>query len=168
MLNEMERVRQNVENSACNVSPVDLLAALRIGSIDPSVPPVDIPVNPPVIPPVTWSSNNLDVFTSSGAERYELEIQSANDMLERLNDMQSQITQQAESVSFLPADAVIDIQMLQNRIENLRTAIQQTEQNPLDIDSDKANAQLENLRSQLDQIRKQPSKPEQRYAGHEY
>jgi len=135
MQDDMARARQNAATISAH-----------------GAPPVDIPINPPAVPPVTWAANNLDVFTNSGIERFEQEIQSANTMLERLNDTQSQITQQAESASFLPADAITDIQALQSRIENLRAAIQQAEQNSLDIGSGEANAQLEHLRSQLAQI----------------
>lgn len=40
----------------------------------------------PVEIPVQWETNNLDVFTGTGIDRFEQEVQSTNSMLEQLNN----------------------------------------------------------------------------------
>lgn len=121
----------------------------------PDIPPVDVPVNPPEIPPVevpvTWRSDNLDVFTNSGIERFEQEIQSANSMLDQLAETQTAISQQAGISTILSPEAITDIQNLQSRVQDLQASIFQMEQTSLDVGSDQANAQLEHLRAQLSQ-----------------
>jgi len=105
----------------------------------------------PIEVPVTWRADNLAVFTGSGIARFEQEIQSANTMLERLGRTQTGITQRAQALNILPPEAVTDIQNLQNRVQELQAAIIHVEQNSLDVGSDRANAQLEQLRAQLAQ-----------------
>ena len=112
---------------------------------------VTAPTVSPVEAPVVWKSDTLDVFTNSGIDRFEQEIQSANSMLERLGTTQTSITQQAQAINILPPEAITDIQNLQNRVQDLQAAIIQVEQNSLDVGSDEANAQLERLRAQLAQ-----------------
>ncbi|MCI8811545.1 MAG: hypothetical protein HFF84_15930 [Oscillibacter sp.] len=112
---------------------------------------VTAPTVSPVEAPVVWKSDTLDVFTNSGIDRFEQEIQSANSMLERLGATQTSITQQAQAINILPPEAITDIQNLQNRVQDLQAAIIQVEQNSLDVGSDEANAQLERLRAQLAQ-----------------
>ena len=112
---------------------------------------VTAPTVSPVEAPVVWKSDTLDVFTNSGIDRFEQEIQSANSMLERLSATQTSITQQAQAINILPPEAITDIQNLQNRVQDLQVAIIQVEQNSLDVGSDEANAQLERLRAQLAQ-----------------
>src|SRR5699024_10887923 len=41
--------------------------------------------------PVQWQSDSMDVFTTSGVERFQKEIQSANNMLNTLNTTQERI-----------------------------------------------------------------------------
>ena len=48
----------------------------------------------PVEIPVQWETNNLDVFTGTGIDRFEQEVQSTNSMLEQLNNTQNDITRQ--------------------------------------------------------------------------
>ncbi|MGN1481455.1 tape measure protein [Porcipelethomonas sp.] len=142
-------------------SQSQLKDAMQKLSID-STSSVDIPVNPvapdplinatePVQIPVQWQSDTLDVFTNTGIERFQQEVQSTNSMLNQLTAAQSKITQQAESLNILPPEAVSDIQGMQSRIQELQSSIEQIEQKSLDIGSDKANAQLERLRTQLSQ-----------------
>lgn len=113
------------------------------GGTGPNIPPADAQI--------VWKPDTLDVFTNSGIDRFEQEIQSANSMLERLGATQTSITQQAQAINILPPEAITDIQNLQNRVQDLQAAIIQVEQNSLDVGSDEANAQLEHLRTQLAQ-----------------
>ena len=106
---------------------------------------------PPVEIPVVWQTEPLDVFTSSGVERFQQEVQSANSMLEQLSDTQNEIARQAFNTNVLPPSAFQDLNSLAVRIDRVRERIQQIENNPLNIGTDRANDELERLRSQLAQ-----------------
>lgn len=116
--------------------------------------PVPLPVQPnappdPVEVPVTWQTDNLDIFTSSGIERFEQEVQSANSMLNTLNTTQAQIEQTANSINILPSNAVTDINSLGQRLQAVQSRIEQISSNQLNVGTDEANAGLEEMRSQL-------------------
>lgn len=116
--------------------------------------PVPLPVQPnappdPVEVPVTWQTDNLDIFTSSGIERFEQEVQSANSMLNTLNTTQAQIEQTASSMNILPSNAVTDINSLGQRLQAVQSRIEQISSNQLNVGTDEANAGLEEMRSQL-------------------
>lgn len=121
-------------------------------------PPIEVLVEPqipkiePIQIPVEWQSDNLDVFTNSGIERFEQEIQSTNSMLNELTATQYAITQQANESEILPPNASYDIQNLENRLNSLQGMIQSVESTSLDIGSDEANTQLERLRVQMNQL----------------
>lgn len=112
---------------------------------------IEIEQPPPVEIPVVWQTEPLDVFTSSGVERFQQEVQSANSMLEQLSDTQNEIARQAFNTNVLPPSAFQDMNRLAVRIDNVRERIQQIENNPLNIGTDRANEELERLRSQLSQ-----------------
>lgn len=114
--------------------------------IQPNAPPEPVEI------PVQWVSDNVEVFQTTGIERFQNEIESTNAMLSGLNDVQAEITRNAQNMNILPQDAVSDIQNLEGRIQELQTSIEQAEQSSLDIGSEEANAQLEQLRMQLSQL----------------
>ena len=118
-------------------------------------PPVDVPIEPeqpePVEVPVHWQSDTLEVFTNSGVERFEQEVQSANNMLNTLNQTQSRIAETAAQTDLFPANAVADMNNMQSRLQAIQQRIQTIESNPLNMGTDTANAELEQLRGQLDQ-----------------
>lgn len=100
---------------------------------------------------ITWSSPTMPTFTNTGIERFEQEVQSANSMLEQLSGTQAAIAAQAARTSVFPANMVNDMNTMQNRIQGIQQRIQAIENNPLNMGTDRANAELEGLRSQLDQ-----------------
>lgn len=100
---------------------------------------------------VQWQSDNLEVFDSSGAERFQQEIQSANNMLTTLNNIQSKIAQQAAQTKLFPANMVSDLGNIQSRIQGIQARIKTIENNPLNLVSNTANAELEQLRASLNQ-----------------
>lgn len=104
----------------------------------------------PVEIPVQWETNNLDVFTGTGIDRFEQEVQSTNSMLEQLNNTQNDITRQAYSTTIFPPESFQDLNSMVVRIDSIRERIQQIESNPVNMGTDTANSQLEQLRSQLD------------------
>lgn len=101
--------------------------------------------------PVQWQSDSMDVFTTSGVERFQQEIQSANSMLNTLNTTQERIAATAEGTDMFPASAVADMNSMQSRLQAIQQRIQQIESNPMNLGTDTANAELEQLRSQLNQ-----------------
>lgn len=115
---------------------------------------VPLPVQPnappePVEVPVTWQTDGMEVFTGTGIERFQQEVQSANDMLNTLNQTQAQVAQAASGIDILPDAAIQDINALGQRLQTIQQRIQQIENNPVNIGTDTANAELERLRSQL-------------------
>lgn len=84
----------------------------------------------PVQVPVHWQSDNMEVFTSTGVERFEQEVQSANNMLNTLNQTQSRIAAQAAQTDLFPDNAIADMNNMQNRLQAIQQRIQTIENNP--------------------------------------
>ena len=119
--------------------------------IRPEIQPNAPPDPEPVEIPVTWNTNGMDVFTGTGVERFQQEVQSANDMLNTLNTTQARISQTAQGMDILPDAAVQDMNTMQQRLSAIQQRIQQIENNPVNVGADNANAELEQLRMQLNQ-----------------
>lgn len=111
--------------------------------IQPNAPPEPVEV------PIQWESDNLEVFTGTGIERFQQEVQSANSMLEQLSSTQDAIARQAYNTNLFPPESFQDLNRLAVRIDSVRDRIQQIENNPVNLRTDTANAELEQLRSQL-------------------
>ncbi|WFD12206.1 tape measure protein [Tepidibacter hydrothermalis] len=105
--------------------------------------------NVPVEP--IWNSDNMEVFTNTGIERFQQEVQSTNTMLNTLNSTQEQIAQQASTTDIFPDNMVSDLNAMAGRIQRIRTQIDQIESNPMNLGTDLANSELEQLRMQLSQ-----------------
>lgn len=117
--------------------------------IRPEIQPNAPPDPEPVEIPVTWNTDGMDVFTGTGVERFQQEVQSANDMLNTLNTTQARISQTAQGIDILPDEAVQDMTTMQQRLSAIQQRIQQIENNPVNMGTDQANAELEQLRGQL-------------------
>lgn len=113
--------------------------------IQPNAPP------DPVNVPIQWETDGMDVFTGTGVERFQQEVQSANDMLNTLNTTQARISQTAQGMDILPDAAVQDMNTMQQRLSAIQQRIQQIENNPVNVGADNANTELEQLRMQLNQ-----------------
>lgn len=113
--------------------------------IQPNAPPDPIEI------PVTWDTDGVDVFTGTGVERFQQEVQSANSMLEQLSNTQDAIAKQAYNTMIFPPKAFQDLNSLAVRIDSIHERIQQIENNKINIGTDQANAELEQLRMQLNQ-----------------
>lgn len=113
--------------------------------IQPNAPP------DPVNVPIQWETDGMDVFTGTGVERFQQEVQSANDMLNTLNTTQARISQTAQGMDILPDAAVQDMNTMQQQLSAIQQRIQQIENNPVNVGADNANAELEQLRMQLNQ-----------------
>lgn len=119
--------------------------------------PVPLPIQPnapptPVEVPVHWETDGLEVFTSTGVDRFRQEVQSANSMLEQLSSTQDAIARQAYNTNLFPPESFQDLNRLAVRVDNMRARIQQIENNPMNLGTDTANAELEQLRSQLNRM----------------
>lgn len=160
---QLDAAMQGLETPASETPTAPTNSAPVVLPVQPDVPdplvdqpaPVDLPVEPeqpePVQVPVHWQSDNMEVFTSTGVERFEQEVQSANNMLNTLNQTQSRIAAQAAQTDLFPDNAIADMNNMQNRLQAIQQRIQAIESNPLNMGSDTANAELEQLRGQLDQ-----------------
>lgn len=160
---QLDAAMQGLETPASETPTAPTNSAPVVLPVQPDVPdplvdqpaPVDLPVEPeqpePVQVPVHWQSDNMEVFISTGVERFEQEVQSANNMLNTLNQTQSRIAAQAAQTDLFPDNAIADMNNMQNRLQAIQQRIQTIESNPLNMGSDTANAELEQLRGQLDQ-----------------
>lgn len=160
---QLDAAMQGLETPASETPTAPTNSAPVVLPVQPDIPdplvdqpaPVDLPVEPeqpePVQVPVHWQSDNMEVFTSTGVERFEQEVQSANNMLNTLNQTQSRIAAQATQTDLFPDNAIADMNNMQNRLQAIQQRIQTIENNPLNMGSDTANAELEQLRGQLDQ-----------------
>ena len=121
---------------------------------NPDVVPLEVQPNAPPDPvevPVEWQADNLEVFTNTGIERFQSEVQSANNMLNTLNQTQNQIQQTASGLDILPQGATQDIAAMSQRLQTIQQRVQQISNNSLNLGTDEANAEMEQLRSQLSQ-----------------
>lgn len=147
----IEAARDSINQATIAVQELD--AAMQ-GVEAPTIPtptaPVDIPT-PPVEIPVVWKTDSLEVFTSTGVDRFQQEVQSANNMLNTLNATQERIASTAAQTNLFPESAVADMGRMGSRLQAIQQRIQQIENNPLNIGTETANAELERLRGQLDQ-----------------
>lgn len=170
--NEIEQMADAVDelNAACNQNAPDIAPPVVDGGngqvinvdVNPILPDPLVenpePIRPEIQPnappdpinvPIQWESDNLDVFTGTGVERFQQEVQSANDMLNTLNTTQAHIAQTAQGMDILPDEAVQDMTTMQQRLTAIQQRIQQIENNPVNMGTDQANAELEQLRGQL-------------------
>lgn len=113
--------------------------------------PTPTPSTDPVQVPVEWVTNDLNVFSNSGIDRFEQEVTATNQMLTTLSDRQNQIAQNAAGTDIFSDSAMQDINSMGQRIQAVQQRIQQIENNPVNLGTDTANAELEELRSQLNQ-----------------
>ena len=113
--------------------------------------PTPTPSTDPVQVPVEWVTNDLDVFSNSGIDRFEQEVTATNQMLTTLSDRQNQIAQNAAGTDIFSDSAMQDINSMGQRIQAVQQRIQQIENNPMNLGTDAANTELEQLRSQLNQ-----------------
>lgn len=99
----------------------------------------------------TWVSPNFEVFTNSGVDRFNQEILSTNNLLNKLNESQMKISNTASQIDILPDAMIADMHSAQVRIEGIKNKILEIESNPLSLLDESTNYQLESLRSKLSQ-----------------
>ncbi len=111
-----------------------------------------VKISEPVTIPVQWQEYNApEVFLTTGAERFQQEIQSANNMMEQLCATQDSIAKQAYSTYIFPPEAFQDLNSMAVRIDHIRDKISQLETSGTGMGFDAANSGIERLREQLSQ-----------------
>lgn len=145
---ELDAAMQGVDAPNPDMPPAPPTVDVNINPVPPN-PIIDQP--PPIDVPIHWQSESLEVFTGNGIERFQQEVQSANNMLQQLSTTQDAIARRAYNTNIFPPEAFQDLNRLAVRIDNVRNRIQAIENNPLNMGTDAANAELEMLRRQLDQ-----------------
>lgn len=151
----IDSVHDGVNRAAIAVN--ELIGLLdQLNNTDPSVdtsavmPSTSAPLEQaqPRAPP-DWWHDGLEVFTNTGIERFEQEVQSTDAMITGLTTNLQRTAQVAAGMNMLPPGAAQDIQSVQARLQVVQQRIQQIEANPMNIGVDAANDGLEELRSQL-------------------
>ncbi len=127
------------------VSTVNM-TIIRIGNIQEALSELTAPE---VTIPVHWKSDGQEVFTGTGVDRFRQEVQSANDMLQQLCSTQDAIAKRAYNNTIFSTEAFQDLNSLAVRMDDIRDRIQQLENNPMNIGTDMANSELEQLRARL-------------------
>lgn len=146
----IEGAREYINQAA--IAAQELEQAMQdVGSNSSIGMPQPVSAPEPVQQPIQWQSDNVEVFSSSGMERYQQEVESTNAMLERLSSTQNEISRQAFDTQVLSPAAQRDMTSLAVRMDNLKNRIQQIENNPINMGTAAANAEMERLRSQLSQ-----------------
>lgn len=92
------------------------------------------------------SSQNMQVFTSQGTQRYRQELNDLNSMLNRMSGINI-------SSSFrINSSAASDIDTINQRIEALKESMKALSTNNLGLSTEQSNARLERMRAQLSTI----------------
>lgn len=146
----LEGARESANQATMAINELST-ALSQVVSPDVDIPSTPTPSQEPVNVPVQWQSDNVPVFTNTGIERFQQEVQSTNNLLNNLNDTQEQIAQQASNTDIFPDNMTSDLTAMTGRIQRIRTQIEQIENNPMNIGTDTANDELEQLRRQLSQ-----------------
>ena len=151
---EMNAALQSQMNqSVVNTDAIPTMSNQNDVNQQPAITPIQPNAPPePVTVPVQWESDGLEVFSTTGYERFQQEVQSANGMLNTLNQTQASIEQTASGLDILPDAAIQDINSLGQRLQMVQQRMQQIENNPVNMNSDTANAELEQLRGQLQSL----------------
>lgn len=144
-----EAAREQINQATIAAQEFDA-AMQNMSAPQPSTPTNPQPSQPQQVP-VQWQADTMDVFTNTGIERFRQEVQSANSMLNTLNSTQERIAATAAGTDLFPASAVSDMNSMQSRLQAIQQRIQQIESNPVNLGTDIANNELEQLRSQLNQ-----------------
>lgn len=136
-MNELMESMQQVTNTDPHISTPEA---------SPSDGMSDVPQ--PRAPP-DWFTDGMQIFTNTGIERFEQEVQNADAMVTALTTNLQNTAQTAAGMDLLPDQAQADIASVSQRMNELQNRIQAIVNNPLNIGTDEANAGMEELRSRL-------------------
>lgn len=109
------------------------------------------PVKPPE--PPTWNAMpNQPVFMSSGAERFEQEYRAANSAAQQLYKQQQAISAQARAMKVVPPGMMNDMAATSNRVQSLSLRVQELNNIPVNLRTERTNNELESMRQKLLQV----------------
>ncbi len=149
----MDAARDSINQATMAVQQLDA-AMQAAGSFDPGVSAaLENPATAaiPVSAPVDWQPDSMEVFTGSGIERFQQEVQSTNSMLYTLSQTQGRIAASAAQTDLFPPGMAADMSSLQYRMQEIQNRMQAIANNPLNMGTDAANAEMEHLRAQFTQ-----------------
>lgn len=143
--NELNSAVDNLDLSEANRAYLDLC-----DTISGTERYIRDSLSAPIVIPVEWQTpGEIEVFQTSGLERYRQELTSANSLIDRLAAAQEQITQNAVYGNILPPNAANDMISLNQRIAQIQQRIARISARPLNIVSSAESRELEQLRMQL-------------------
>lgn len=98
-----------------------------------------------------WNAtSNIEVFNSSGIERFEQEASSAQDLTNKLIQNQFKLENQANKTNFISDTALNDLNNVNNRINRLKVAMQELENRKITANqADEVNQEYEELRIKI-------------------
>lgn len=143
-INRATMAMDELMDSMRQVTNTDLFPESPTPSSEQPMPETAQPRAPP-----EWLHDGMQVFTDTGIERFEQEVQSTDAMITALTGNLQQTAQVAAGMGIMPPGAAADIQSVQARLQAVQARIQQIEANPMNMGVDAANDGLEELRSQL-------------------
>lgn len=146
---QIQSLREHIEQTIHSQEQLNQAMGEMPSQMIQQAPVVENPE--PVVIPVQWETSGLEVFNGTGIERFQQEVASTNQMLDTLSNAQNQIAQRAASTDVFSDNAINDMNSLNQRIQAVQTRIQQIERNRMNLGTDTANSQLEQLRGQLNQ-----------------
>ena len=104
--------------------------------------------------PVEWDipDNDIDIFDSTGVERYRQEMSALDNQMRELMNNQTQIDSLGDNMDIIPDNMVNDINTLNLRILSLSNSVRSLERERIDnIGADRVNNQIEALRGHLNE-----------------
>lgn len=149
---ELERIRAlpgPVVEQQCPVEPVMEQARLP-GPVQPPTPPPN--PAPAAKDPVWKGVMGPEVFVKSGAERFEQEFKAASKAAEQLYKDQQEISARAARMKVTPPGMLNDVASVQNEIQRLSVRIQEINDLPVKLVTDKTNNELESLRNKMSEM----------------
>ena len=164
----LDRILFGVDNLISSLERLDSVAAVAFGRFNdipdinlpemPELPEQNIPdalPNPdipePTTAPINWNvPNNIDIFDTTGVERYNQEMAALDRQMYALMNNQTRIDNLADNMDIIPENMINDVNNLNQRILSLRNTIQSIERTGIDdIGAEQANNHVERLRAQL-------------------
>lgn len=99
--------------------------------------------------PVWNALSGNDAFMGTGAERFQMEMQSANQAAQELFQSQQAISARARQMQVIPPGMLNDVAMVENKVQELAARVGELDKIPMDLRTDKVNNEIERIRGQL-------------------
>lgn len=140
IVNSVNLVTSAVENLWVNMN-----ANINVIMVDttPDVPPKPVDI------PARFQFEDMDIFTSTGVDRFKQEVQSANEMLRQLNATQDAMAKKVYNSPDPSMDGWQELNSMAVRLDLIRERMQKIEGSRLNLGASAANSELERLRTSL-------------------